>query len=178
MLSFMDFEDELEDLVTFLTSNTWEFHGDSNPSAEKIIKNFEEGFYNGEDTKTFWILLNDELKIGVLRIFDLTDSTPLFDIRISNAYRGKGIGVKVIQWLTNHIFTQYKMINRIEGYTRQDNYAMRTVFYQCNFVKEAYHRKSWKDRDGNLYDSVGYCILREDWIKNETTIIDWNDFKY
>lgn len=177
-LSFIEFEDEIDELIKFLTTNTWEFHGDSNPSSEKIIMDYEENVYKGENSKTFWIQLNDNLKIGILRIFDLKDSTPLFDIRISSAYRGKGVGVKVVQWLTKYIFTQYKDIHRIEGYTRQDNYAMRTVFHKCNFVKEAHHRKAWKDRYSNLFDAIGYCVLRGDWENNETTLIEWKDFKY
>lgn len=177
-LSFIEFEDEIDDLITFLTSNTWEFHGDSNPTSEKITKDYKNNFYNGESSKMFWIQLDDDIKIGVLRIFDLQDSTPLFDIRISSAYRGKGIGVIAIQWMINYIFTQYEEIIRIEGYTRQDNYAMRTVFHHCNFVKEAYHRKAWKDKNGNFFAAIGYSILRDDWANNETTIIKWDDFKY
>lgn len=64
---------------------------------------------------------------------------------------------------------------RIEGHTKQDNYAMRCVFHKCGFVKEAHHRK---DKYGKLHDSIGYGLTKEDWQNREITTVDWNDFKY
>jgi DNA-binding protein H-NS len=67
---------------------------------------------------------------------------------------------------------------RIEGNTRQDNYAMRCVFHKCGFVKEAHHRKAWTGQGGIPYDAIGYGITKEDWQNKKITPVDWNDFKY
>ena len=55
---------------------------------------------------------------------------------------------------------------------------MRCVFHKCGFVKEAQHRKAWKDKSGNQYDAIGYGITKEDWQNGTTTPVAWNDFKY
>lgn len=107
----------------------------------------------------------------------MQDSIPLLDIKILSKYRGSGVGTKVVKWLVEYIFTQLSDKERIESYTRQDNYAMRCVFHKCGFVKEAHHRKSWRDKNGELYDAIGYGITKEDWQNGETTPVAWNDFK-
>ena len=177
-IQFEEFKDEIDTLVNFLTSDTWEFHGVPNPSPEKVRESYENKFYNGEDCKTFWITLDKDTKAGMIRIYDLQDVTPLFDIRILSKYKGLGLGTSTINWLTDYIFNNFSDIKRIEGNTRQDNYAMRCVFHKCGFVKEAHYRKEWEGRNGKLYDSIGYGITREDWIDGKVTPVDWNDFKF
>jgi hypothetical protein len=39
---FEEFKDEIDDLVKFLTSDTWEFHGTPNPNPEKIRESYEK----------------------------------------------------------------------------------------------------------------------------------------
>jgi RimJ/RimL family protein N-acetyltransferase len=177
-ICYKEFRDEIDILVEFLKADTWEYHGNSSPSEEEIKRGYNNGVYTGEYCKTFWILLNEDVRVGMIRIFDLEDSTPLFDIRILSNYRGMGIGQHTIKWVTNYIFNTYEDKDRIEGYTRQDNYGMRTVFHRCGYMKEAHHRRAWKDKYGNFYDAIGYGILRGGWKENKRTAIDWDDFKY
>jgi len=178
-IRYIEFTEGVEELVQFLTSDHWTYHGVSNPDPNKIRTSYEDGFYSNDESKTFWIVADDHHKVGMIRLFDLLDSTPLFDIRILSGYRGQGIGEDAVKWLTHHLFTQYPDKSRVEGHTRQDNYAMRTVFHKCGYVKEAYHRKAWRSQqEGKDYDSVGYAITKEDWENGTLTPIDWNDFKY
>ncbi len=171
MINFSEFKQEmLDDLVLFLTKETWPFHGDEKPTEESVVEKFKDGVYTADGTKTFWIILDDN-KIGLMRLFDLEDPTCLFDLRLKAAYRGKGLGTESVNWLTNYVFTNYPEINRIEGHTRQDNFAMRKTFYHCGYVKEAYHRKAWP-QNGREYDSVGYAIIRDDWKNKTTTLIE------
>ena len=79
----------------------------------------------------------------------------------------------MLRWLTRHLFSGYAHVSRIEGYTREDNAAMRGVFSQCGYVKEAHHRQSWPDADGEMHDSVGYAILRCDWESGRSTLVRW-----
>ncbi|OZM58218.1 GNAT family N-acetyltransferase [Lottiidibacillus patelloidae] len=176
MYTYIEFTKEMAlELIDFLTSETWSFHGQENPTEESIRRNLENGFYTEKGNRTFWITNNDK-KIGLIRLFDLEDPTCLFDIRLKEKWRGKGIGKEAVNWLTNFVFSTYPEMIRIEGHTRVDNYAMRKTFFKSGYVKEAYHRQSWRQR-GNLYDSVGYAMIREDWENKTKTSIN-DDFPY
>ena len=177
-LYFEEFRDEIDSLVEFLTSETWEFYGTPNSNPERIRASYENQYYNGEDCKTFWVILDQDTKVGMIRIYDLQDGDPLFDIRIMSKYKGKGIGTSSVKWLVDYIFNNFSDKERIEGNTRQDNYAMRCVFHKSGFAKEAHHRRAWGDKDGKLHNAIGYGITKEDWQNGQTTPVDWNDFKY
>lgn len=176
-ITFKEFTDEIDALIEFLTSDTWSFHGTPNPKPERIRKSFENHYYSSEDAKTFWIIVDSNTRAGIMRIYDLEDGTPLFDIRISSKYKGLGIGTIAVNWINNFIFNNYPDKDRIEANTRQDNYAMRCVFHKCGYVKEAHHRSAWPDADGTLYDAIGYGITKEDWQSGNITPVKWEDFK-
>lgn len=177
-ICFEEFKNDIDTLTEFLTSDTWDFHGEPNPSPEKIRENYKNGVYSGDNCRTFWVILNQDTKVGIIRIFDLQDTTPLFDIRILSKYRELGVGTITVSWLIEYIFIKFSDKVRIEGYTRQDNYAMRCVFHRCGFVKEAHHRKAWGDKNGELHDAIGYGVIKEDWQNGKTTPVNWNDFKF
>ena len=177
-IRFEEFKDEIDTLVEFLTSDTWEFYGTPKLNPERIRTSYKNHFYTGENCKTFWVILDQDTKVGMIRIYDLQDGDPLFDIRILNKYKGMGIGTITVKWLVNYVFNNFTYKERIEANTRQDNYAMRCVFHKCGFVKEAHHRKAWVGQDGIPYDAIGYGITREDWKNEKTTPVNWNDFKY
>jgi len=177
-IRFQEFKDEIDALVEFLTSDTWEFLGTPNPKPERIRASYENHYYTGDDCKTFWVISDQDIKMGMVRIYEMEDPTPVFDIRISSKYKGMGIGTSTVKWLVDYIFSNFNDKDRIEANTRQDNYAMRTVFYKCGFAKEAHHRKAWVGNDGIPYDAIGYGITKEDWKNGQTTPVQWNDFKY
>ncbi len=52
---------------------------------------------------------------------------------------------------------------------------MRQTVRRCGYVKEAHWRQAWPGRDGTLYDSIGYAILRTDWQAGTITRPDWDD---
>jgi len=169
-----------EALVEFLSSQTWPYHGNPNPSAESVREGLASGRYTDEEQRTFWIVEGEgasAAKLGLVRVFDLGDPTPMFDVRLGEQSRGRGIGETAVRLLAEYVFTRFEDKPRLEGHTRADNYAMRKTFVKAGFVKEAYHRKAWPT-GGTLYDSVGYAITREDWSAGKVTPIDWNDFPY
>ncbi|WP_407681735.1 GNAT family N-acetyltransferase [Pseudalkalibacillus salsuginis] len=112
-----------------------EFHGQENPTEESIRKNLANGNYNKNENQTFWIMDN-HTKIGLIRIFDLEDPVCLFDLRLKEKVRGKGIAKHVLNWLSTYVFNNYPHIIRIEGHTRYDNFAMRKTFFNSGFVIE------------------------------------------
>ncbi len=176
-IHFEEFKDDIDTLVDFLTSETWHFYGNPNLKAENIRLNYHNQHYTGDDCKTFWVVLDQDTKVGMFRIYDLEDGDPLFDIRILSKYKGTGIGTTTVKWLVDYIFNNHSDKKRIEANTRQDNYAMRCVFSKCGFAKEAHHRNAWSNQDGSVYDAIGYGITKEDWENGKTTEVNWNDFK-
>ncbi len=172
-----EFADEIQDLVSFLSENTWYYLNDSNPTRESILDKYENKVFTGEGIKSFWIISDENKKIGFIRIYDINDGTPLIDIRLAKDSKGLGIGTNAIKWISQFIFETYTNIDRIEGNTRQDNYSMRSVFEKCGYVKEAHYRKAWKDKSGIEYDAIGYALLRDDWKECNQTPVLWDDFK-
>lgn len=175
-IQFEEFKDEIDSLIEFLTSDVWEFHGTPNPTPERIRMSYENHFFTGDGCKTFWIVLDNETKVGMIRIYDLDDGDPLFDIRILSKYKGFGVGTIAVKWLVDYVFNNFPDKERIEGNTRQDNYPMRCVFQKCGFVKEAHHRNAWAVQGKKPYDAIGYGITRDDWKNGITTPVNWNDF--
>lgn len=179
-IDFREFQDsQLNELADFLSSDYWPFHSLPKIPKEKIEEQFNSGYFNGEGKRTFWISDESSVKIGVVRLFDLgsgtdDDETPLFDIKIKEEWRGKGVGYKAIKWLTDLVFSNYPNKLRFEATTRADNIAMRKVFEECGFVKEAHYRLAWPDKDGNRYDCTGYAILRNDWKQKTITPVQFD----
>ncbi|GAA3532269.1 hypothetical protein GCM10022419_009130 [Nonomuraea rosea] len=165
--------DDTERLVAFMTEEEWPFHaGTQDPEA--VRQRAGEGLYDDEETRSFWVLAVGE-HAGLVRLQDFADDTPMFDLRIKKAWRGRGLGARAVTWLTGYLFTELPDIARIEGTTRQDNHAMRAIFRRSGYAKEAHYRQAWPGQDGQLYDSVGYAILRQDWASGTVTPPDWHD---
>jgi RimJ/RimL family protein N-acetyltransferase len=158
---------EIDELVTFLTGDEWPFHVMRRLDEAAVRARAASGAYD----QAFWVL-DGASRAGLVRLMDLDDGTPLFDLRVRATARGRGAGTAAVRWLTAHVFTHYTT-NRIEGTTRQDNLAMRRIFERTGYVKEAHYREAWPSGDG-VRDSVGYAILRRDWLRGTTTPVIWS----
>jgi RimJ/RimL family protein N-acetyltransferase len=169
---------EREALAVWLSSERWEFHSNPDLERERVLKLVDDGnFFDGPNNATFWIMLETE-RAGLIRLFDLEDigdGEPLFDLRIRSNFRKRGLGTMAVKWLTDHLFSNHRILERISGTTRSDNLAMRSVFRRCGYAKEAHYRHSWPSADGQIFDTVGYGILRKDWANKTITPIDWHD---
>lgn len=160
--------DEVDALVHLFTQNKWFYHTHQHVKAESVRAAYAKGYYKN-DCETYWILENEE-KIGVIMIHDISDTIPLFDLRLNAKYRGKGYGVKALRWLQDYLFGEKGKI-RIEGYTRVDNIGMRKCFSKAGFVKEGYLRNAWENEDGTVTDSILYGAIKDDWVLGGTTPI-------
>ena len=169
---------EADALADFLLDTPWPFHVPSSPDRELILKRVADHFYDGDDSRTFWIISGGQ-RAGLLRLLDLTEVgrgvAPMFDLRLAPAHRRQGIGRQTVAWLTEYLFTTFPDLQRIEGNTRQDNLAMRRTFRSCGYVKESHYRAAWPGESGRLHDSIGYAVLRRDWLSGTTTLPDWDD---
>ena len=175
-LTFKKLTNEIEDLVSFMTSNTWNYHSDSKPTKQQITNAYHKGWY-GNDRETHWVEKDNE-NIGLIIIHDITDTIPSFDIRLADNARGKGYGTQAVKWITNYIFSISDNKIRIEAYTRSDNLAMRKTLHNSGFVKEGYLRNAWENKDDSVSDSVCYAMIRTDWENKIVTPIKLNDLPF
>lgn len=156
--------DDAEAVIDFLCAGEWPFHRSPHLTPEEATS----VRVAGDDVVTFWIRL-DGTTVGIVRVFDLddiSDGSPLFDVRIAESYRGQGIGGEAVRWLTDHLFTTYPALRRIEATTRHDNVAMQAVLDRCGFQLEGRMREAWPSDDGTRFDSLVYAILRREWTAN------------
>lgn len=165
---------EAEDLADLLSQETWPYHSIQAPDRREVLDDALSGRYDNQSTQTYWVMENHD-QVGLLRLDDLDDGSPLFDLRLRRSHRGRGLGTSAVQWLTAQLFQTLPEITRIEANTRQDNEGMRRVLRRCGYVKEAHHRQAWPTAGGAYRDAIGYAILRGDWNSGTTTAVDWDD---
>lgn len=173
-------------LVDFMTGHDFPFHVGGRRTAAQVEAAIADGAYRDEDNDSYWVELADTAgtgapvdtalrRIGFLRFEDLTDETPVFDLRLATEFRGRGLGVEVLRAATDHVFRTMPHVRRFEGQTRDDNVAMRTVMRRAGWVKEAHYREGWPVPGGEPRASVAYAILRRDWDSGTTTPVPWDD---
>lgn len=163
------------ELVDFMTRNEFPFHVRIRPTREQVEAAIAEGAFRDEDNASFWIEHDEHGRIGFLRLEDLTDGAPLFDLRLDAPFRERGLGQEILRVAADHVFTTMPEVNRFEGQTREDNIAMRKTFLRCGWVKEAHYRQGWPVEGGEPVASVAYGLLRQDWESGQTTTFAWED---
>lgn len=159
---------EVELLADLLTEEQWPYHSGPAVDRDTVRRRVADGYSDGSSVRTLWISEDGE-RVGLIRLEDIDDATPMFDLRIRARCRGRGIGKRVVAWLTEYLFTTLPDVSRIEGTTRADNRAMRRVFRHCGYAKEAHYRDGWPVAGGGVRDAVGYAILRRDWVAGTVT---------
>lgn len=167
-------EHDSGELVRFLTANRFPFHVRPRHSEESAREAVASGRFWSEESLGYWID-NDGLRIGLVILEDLDEDTPMFDLRLAEEFRGKGLGSKVLTALCAKVFEQFPEPVRFEGQTREDNIAMRKTFLRAGFLKEAHYRLGWPTPEGPRVASVAYAILRQDWESKDTTRFEWDD---
>ena len=167
---------EAEAIVQFLTSNSFPFHVTAQHTAESARQAVDSGRFWSEESVGYWILAEAET-VGMVVLDDLEEDTPMFDLRLAEACRGRGLGPQILKALCSLVFEKFPEPVRFEGQTREDNVAMRKTFVRAGFLKEAHYRLGWPTADGTRVASVAYAILRQDWENNETTPLEWDDLE-
>ncbi|WP_104053272.1 MULTISPECIES: GNAT family N-acetyltransferase [unclassified Arthrobacter] len=167
-------ESEAEAIVQFLTSNSFPFHMTAQHTAESAREAVDSGRFWSEESVGYWIVA-DAKTVGMVVLDDLEEDTPMFDLRLAEDFRGRGLGPQVLKALCSLVFEKFSDPVRFEGQTREDNVAMRKTFVRAGFLKEAHYRLGWPTADGTRVASVAYAILRQDWENNETTLFEWDD---
>ena len=161
------------EFTRFMTRDSFPFHQNTNPTDQQVAATIDSGRYRNR--APLWIDEREHGRIGVAVLEGLTGSTLTFDLRLVSRYRRRGLGAPILSALTTHVFTTYPAANRLEGQTREDNVGMRKTFVRSGFVKESHHREGWPVAGAEPLASVGYAILRRDWVSGTTTEVVWND---
>ena len=178
-ISFFPIDVRLSDraeFVRFLRSNTFPFHVHAHPSVEQISAGIDRGRYDGDNHASLWIDDDVRGRLGLVILEDLADGGPMFDLRLADNHRGQSLGTPVLRAITTRVFSTMPNVNRFEGQTREDNFAMRMTFQRAGFVKEAHYREAWPAGRGTVLSSVAYAILRRDWQSGASTPVIWDDF--
>lgn len=163
------------DLVAFLTGEEFPFHVRRTVNRTDAESAVDAGAFRDDEHDTSWLLHADLGRIGIVRLEDLADPVPLFDLRIAGRFRGQGLGVPALRATTDHVFRTMPAVTRFEGQTREDNVAMRRVFVRAGWVKEAHYREAWPVEGAAPLASVAYGVLRRDWETGTTTPVPWDD---
>ncbi len=161
-------------LVNFMVDNYFPYHVHAQPTREQVEKRIVAGGYDDDDHRTYWLEEKWKGRIGLVIFEDLLNEAPLFDLRLSEAVRGQGLGLESLRAIARHTFETMPKVTRLEGQTREDNIPMRRIFQSAGWVQEAYYREAWPT-EGDAPDkaSVAYSVLRRDWKHGTVTPIKW-----
>lgn len=159
---------EGDDLANLLSANVWPYHGTTAPLREVALEWIAAGrFGNGSDVRGFWGHVGVE-RVAFLAIRELEDPTPVFDLRVAEPWRRRGVGRSALRFLAEWTFGEGEK-HRVEAHTRSDNESMRGLLRAQGWVQEAHHRQAWPDNAGHWYDAVTYALLRDDYIRSVRT---------
>lgn len=162
-------------LVEFFTGNAFPFHvHDRRRTIDEVERLIDGGVFRDGDHDSYWLHHTSLGRVGYLRFDDVRDSTPMFDLRLGEAFRGRGLGVSALRLAADHVFTTLE-VERFEGQTRGDNQAMRSVFERAGWTKEAHYRRAWPVPSGVPQDAVSYAILRGEWETRTCQGLQWHD---
>lgn len=95
-----------QELLDFLTSNAFPYHVKTSMSRQEALDSVDGDRWDSDDTRTFWAL-EKGVKVGMVSLEDLSDPTPMFDLRLSTAERGRGLGASVLRAVTELVFNHY-----------------------------------------------------------------------
>ncbi|AWF99547.1 acetyltransferase [Clavibacter michiganensis subsp. insidiosus] len=171
----VDVDADADALRAFLTSNAFPFHVRSQPTVADVDARIADGDFAGPEHAALWIDVAGYGRVGLVVLDDLEDPGVLFDLRLAESARGRGLGVPVVRAMTSHVFRTYPHVTRFEAQTRDDNRPMRRVLVRAGFVKEAHYRDGWPVVGGEPRASVGYAVLRRDHETGTTTPVPVDD---
>ena len=172
-------EHERERLARLLTTIDVPFHVAGTPDLDSARARVASGSWGGPadtdgDHRAFWIRSGSDV-VGTLRLDDLTDDAPMFDLRLHRDARGRGLGTAALAALADEVFGSYGAVDRIEGQTREDNLPMRRAFGKSGWTKEAHYRRGWPIDGAEPVASVAYALLRSEWMTGERVPLVWDD---
>ena len=99
-VTFMQLSDrDDEELVKFLTTNSFPYHRITAPSQEMVRQLIVDGRFEADGVCTYWVF-GDNQRLGLVILERLQSGCPTFDLRLVEEARGRGSGVPVLRALT------------------------------------------------------------------------------
>ncbi|MBB5493629.1 GNAT family N-acetyltransferase [Nocardiopsis metallicus] len=171
-LTALHAENDREQLVAFLTGNSFPFHLDSSPTELSVRRRMERGDFSAPDNEGYWVLEGGE-RVGLVVLSDVEDPCALLDLRLRESSRGLGLGLHTLLAIGDRAFSTHSHLRRLEGSTRDDNVAMQRTFLKAGWVKESHYREAGPEIDGVHHDILGYSLTRGDWKTGESHPPNW-----
>ena len=95
-VTFMPLSDrDAEELVKFLTTNSFPYHLITAPSEELVRQLILDGRFDADGVRTYWVF-GDNQRLGLVILERLESKCPTFDLRLVEESRGQGSGVPEI----------------------------------------------------------------------------------
>jgi [ribosomal protein S5]-alanine N-acetyltransferase len=120
-------------------------------------------------TRMMWFtkLLKNNKIIGTTSLLNINYDMQRteWSIGLDPDYWGEGLSLEALEVLKKYVFEGLHL-NRIDGTTRHDNDAVKSLVLSVGARNEGIARQSYRDREGKFVDGWMYSILAEDYFKN------------
>ena len=83
---------------------------------------------------------------------------------LSEHYRGNGYMTEAVRRIVQYAFEELDS-DLLSAFCTSDNLKSKKILERCNFEYETTIKQGYKRFDGQTFDSVCYCILRSDYMK-------------
>lgn len=131
-------------------------------NPEKLAAELDEGVWASDD-RWAWAIVVDGHPGGFALVMNLDTAAADVSVRISHAYRGRGVGREVLRQLADHHFQTQPTLQRLTGRAHEHNVPMQRAFNAAGFRMEARYRDSFQQPDGRFASEWGYGLTRADW---------------
>src|SRR5688572_14465524 len=99
---------DVDRLSGWMPGQTWPYHSPAKVDASWVHERAASGYFFSDTTRSFWALADGGITIiGLARVFELTDVTPLVDLRMGDDFRGQGAGTLLLRWITQWVFDSF-----------------------------------------------------------------------
>lgn len=137
--------------------------------VNKEIQHIKTSLNNNEIIQRMVIAeTNTNKLIGTVSWYWQSKATNWISIGLAlydDSYWNKGLGYQALGLWCEYLFNRFPTIVRLDLRTWSGNLGMMKLAEKAGFQLEARFRKA-RIVDGKYYDSIGYGILREEWLHN------------
>lgn len=149
-------------LIDFLTSNTWPYHYHQHPTVSDVATAVAAGLFDDNDHRSWWINNDEGALIGVARI-DNSTRQGYCDLRLAEAWRGRGLGTLALQELTRSAFVSWRHLQAVNAHARADHIAMQRVFERSGWTRGNAEYRSRALTGGMVGELISYRMARSAW---------------
>ncbi len=132
-----------------------------------ITREEHEGWFGrilGDPSCRYWIIVCDEIDVGVVSLYDLDSRNQrcywAFYVADPSA-RGKGVGSFVEYWILQHVFDELGL-NKLCCEVLASNEAVTNMHKSFGFQQEGLYREHII-KGGQALDVVALAMLRQEW---------------